>query len=165
MGDATSIAWTDHTFNPWWGCTRISPGCDNCYAAAFDKRVGGDHWNPHVRPRTLSADNWKKPRRWNRDAEKEGRRHRVFCASMADVFDNKAPDGERERLFQLIRETPWLDWQLLTKRPQNIVKMLPRDWGRGYDNVWLGTTVEDQTRADERIPILLQVPARLRFLS
>lgn len=165
MGDVTAIAWTDHTFNPWWGCTKISPGCDNCYAAAFDHRVGGNYWDPHIAPRTLSPENWKKPLRWNRDAKAEDRFHRVFCASMADVFDNKAPDGERDRLWMLIRQTPMLHWQLLTKRPQNIAKMLPEDWGNGYQNVWLGCTVEDQAHAEERCAVLLDVPARIHFLS
>jgi protein gp37 len=98
-------------------------------------------------------------------AGKAGERHRVFCASMADVFDNRAPAGARERLWELIRQTPHLDWLLLTKRPQNIAKMLPADWGKGYPNIWLGVTVENQTEADRRIPILRRIPGAVRFLS
>jgi protein gp37 len=162
MGTSTAIEWTDHTFfNPWWGCAKVSPACDHCYAEAWDKRTGGAHWGPHAERRTFGDKHWNEPLRWNAAAEKAEVRRRVFCASMAH-----APEGARERLWNLIRETPHLDWQLLTKRPQNIAKMLPADWGDdGYPNVWLGTTVENQAEAERRIPHLLAVPARVRFLS
>lgn len=165
MGDKTGIAWTDSTFNPWWGCTKISPGCDNCYAATFDHRLGQHYWDPKITPRMMSVQNWNRPLRWNREAEKAGKRHRVFCGSMCDVMDNKAPEGQRARLFELIKATPWLDWQLLTKRPQHFAKFLPADWGDGYPNVWLGVSVENQEQANLRIPLLLDTPARIRFLS
>ena len=161
----TKIGWTDYTFNPWWGCTKVSPGCDHCYAEAFDHRVGGDHWGPMQPRRTMSEAYWKGPRLWNRAAEATGRRARVFCASMADVFDVEAPKGERERLWIEISCTPYLDWLLLTKRPQVAKRMLPKDWGQGWPNVWLGTSVENQTEADRRIPHLLNTPAAVRFLS
>ncbi|MCG7932124.1 MAG: phage Gp37/Gp68 family protein [Candidatus Thiodiazotropha lotti] len=165
MAETTEIAWTDSTFNPWWGCTKVGPGCDHCYAEAFDKRTGGNHWGRGSSPRTLSADNWRKPKRWQKRAEKDGIRRKVFCGSMCDVFDKNAPEGQRERLWQLIRETPMLDWQLLTKRAPNIEKHLPADWGDGYSNVWLGVTVEDQKHGLRRLDVLREIPAKVRFLS
>lgn len=165
MGEATSIEWTHHSFSPWWGCTKVSPGCSACYAEAFDKRIGGNHWGPGVERRTFGEKHWNEPKRWNAKAAKLGERHRVFCSSMADVFEAEAPAGQLDRLWPLIRETPHLDWLLLTKRPERIGASLPADWGQGYANVWLGTSVEDQTRAEERIPHLLGVPAVVRFLS
>lgn len=151
LGKSTPIEWTDHTFNPWWGCTKVSPACDHCYAEAWDKRTGGDHWGPHSNRRTFGDKHWNEPLRWDRAAAEAGARRRVFCASMADVFDNAAPENALSRLWQLVRSTPWLDWQLLTKRPQNIRTMLPPDWGEGYANVWLGTTTENQEEADRRV--------------
>jgi protein gp37 len=165
MGESTNIEWTDHTFNAFWGCTKVSPGCDNCYAETFDKRVGGKHWGKGAPRRVFGERHWREPMRWNAAAEKGGQRRRVFCSSMADVFDAEAPVGELKRLWALIRETPHLDWQLLTKRHGRIARSLPPDWGDGYPNVWLGVTVEDQARLDERLPALLSVPARMHFLS
>ena len=163
MAENSKIEWTDHTFNPWIGCQNVSPGCDHCYAEALTNRYGWTEWGPHgVRKRTSEA-NWRKPLQWARAAN--GIRPRVFCASLADVFDNRAPGVAREELFGLIRATPELDWLLLTKRPQNIVKMLPADWADGYPNVWLGTTCEDQERYDLRWPILRDIKAAVRFIS
>lgn len=166
MAENSKIEWTDHTFNPWVGCTKVSPGCDNCYAEGWAKRGGQVGWGPGQRKRT-SAANWQRPFKWDREAEKAGERHRVFCASLADVFDNdrSIEPGWRPDLWHLIARTPNLDWLLLTKRPQNIAKMLPPSWGNGWPNVWLGTTVENQDEADRRIPHLLAVPAAVRFLS
>lgn len=162
----TTIEWADFTFNPWTGCTKVSPGCDHCYAEGWAKRSGHVEWGPHA-PRRRTADaTWQAPLKWNRAAAQSGRR-RVFCASLADVFDNHAsilPDW-RADLWTLIAATPHLDWLLLTKRPQNIARMLPANWGSGWPNVWLGTTVENQTEADRRILHLLDTPARVRFLS
>lgn len=168
MGETTGIEWTDHTFNPWWGCIRVSPGCEHCYAETMAKRYGHDVWGPAktTQRRTFGGAHWLKPYHWNVQAMKAGVRRRVFCASMADVFEeHPALVAERAKLWNVIRETPWLDWQLLTKRPENIARMLPDDWGTGYKNVWLGTSVEDQRRADERIPKLVNTPASIRFLS
>lgn len=165
MGKDSSIEWTDHTFNPWWGCARVSPGCENCYAETWAKRVGEKIWGPKQSRRLFGAKHWSEPLKWNVDAESEQRRKRVFCASMADVFEaRKDLDPWRERLWTLIGDTPWLDWLLLTKRPGNIAAQIPwtKDWPM---NVWLGTTVENQECADERLPILLQFPAKCRFLS
>lgn len=170
MGTTTGIAWCDSTFNPWLGCIRVSPACDHCYAAALSWRTGRrdrhgrDLWDPHARRVRTSLDYWRAPLRWNRDALAAGRRHRVFCASMADVFDNRAPSTWRADLWQLIRSTPAVDWFCLTKRPQNIAGMLPADWGHGWTNVWLGTTAENQIEATRRIPYLMAIPAAARFL-
>lgn len=175
MAENSSIEWTDHTFNAWIGCTRISPGCNNCYAAAQDKFRG---WTPEgwggPRRRT-SASNWREPLRWNEHAKTEGRRMRVFCASLADVFDNEVPPQWRADLFDLIRRTPNLDWLLLTKRIGNAMRMLPwaaegapRNMVAGsavWPNVWLGATIVNQEEADRDIPKLLATPARVRFLS
>jgi len=165
MGDTTAISWTDHTWNPWWGCTKIAPGCDNCYAAALDKRTGGDYWDVHTKPRRTSEAYWNLPHRWNRKAEKEGHRRKVFCGSMMDWCDKDAPPMAREFLWSAIKSTPWLDWQLLTKRASLIRQNLPYDWGDGYDNVWLGVTVENRQHGLPRIEELRRIPAKVRFLS
>ena len=169
MAQNSHIEWTDHTFNPWTGCTNISPGCDNCYAEAWSKRSGHVKWGNNPRKRTTEQF-WKAPKIWNARSDlfeaAHGRRQRVFCASLADVFDNQADPVWRRDLFELIRATPALDWQLLTKRPQNIRKMLPRDWGdEGYPNVWLGFTAEDQARFQQRSSVIDQVPSTVWFVS
>lgn len=198
MGENSSIQWTTHTFNPWVGCQRVSPGCTHCYAESYDKRVGGvpkkqradpekpeTRWGPKGRRTRTSAANWRLPHRWNAEAAAAGRRDRVFCASLADVFEDRPELAPwRLELLELIRTTPNLDWLLLTKRPEQIRPALQTardsfrkstpldtwlcswlDHHRPPANVWLGTTVEDQQRANERIPALLAVPATVRFLS
>lgn len=165
MGRNSTIEWTDHTFNPWWGCAKVSPGCENCYAEVWARRVGAKVWGIKADRRFFTSKHWQEPLKWNLDAQSAMQRKRVFCASMADVFeDRKELAPWRLRLWKLIEETPWLDWLLLTKRPQNIGKNVPwiKDWPT---NVWLGTTVENQECADERIPLLLKYPAARRFLS
>lgn len=165
MAENSGIEWTTHTFNPWIGCTKVSAACDFCYAEAWDNRFGGERWGPHAqRTRTKT---WGNPVKWNRQAAESGVRPRVFCASLADVFDNhrSIPDAWRRELWALIRQTPNLDWLLLTKRPQNIERFLPDDWGNGYQNVWLGATVEDQKEYDRRVRHLTAVPAVVHFLS
>jgi protein gp37 len=144
VGEATKIEWCHHTFNPWWGCVRVSPGCEHCYAEAFAKRTGHKVWGVKAERRFFGDKHWAEPLRWDAAAAKAGERRRVFCASMADVFEDR-PELVlwRDRLWQLIDATPWLDWLLLTKRP----------------------TAEDQQRADERIPHLLATPAAVRFVS
>lgn len=226
----SKIEWTHHTFNPWRGCTKVSAGCANCYAESLSKRnpLSLGIWGPNGTRVVASESMWREPLKWNKQAEAaleqwrtdsygtpfsppypKPERPRVFCASLADVFEDwqgKIVDsnsdvmwekkgaivragqttanlvhGEkpatlsnvRDRLFRLIDATPNLDWLLLTKRPENIMKMLPVTWYQGEldpvmkipDNVWLGTSVEDQKTADERIPHLLKVPAKVRFLS
>ena len=164
MGRNSSIEWTDHTFNPWWGCARVSPGCENCYAETWAKRVGAKIWGTAAERRFFTDKHWREPLKWNHEAEVEDVRRRVFCASMADVFEGRADlDAARSRLWELIGATKHLDWLLLTKRPENIKRMAP--WARWPTNVWIGTTVEDQKRAELRLPYLLEVPATKRFLS
>lgn len=178
MGKDSAIAWTDATFNPWWGCARVSPGCEHCYAeqlATVRRKL--PVWGVDAERKPMSEAYWSAPLKWNREAEREGVRRRVFCASMADVFEivpernaagRAVQDEARRRLWELIHATPALDWLLLTKRPENVAKLAPwAPWGpiEWPRNVWLGVTAEDQKRADERIPVLLSIPARVRFVS
>jgi protein gp37 len=174
MAENTKIEWTDHTFNPWIGCTKVGPGCDHCYAEnLMDTRMGVAVWGPgNSRVRTKEA-NWKMPLRWNAQADafmaQHGRRQRVFCASLADVFDNEVPVEWRRDLLDLIAATPNLDWLLLTKRIGNAQRLHAEaylDSARPWpENVWLGATIVNQAEADRDIPKLLEVPARVRFLS
>lgn len=165
MAKSSKIEWTHHTFNPWWGCVKVSPACLNCYAEAWSRRVGrSDLWGKDGERRFFSDHHWREPLKWNQEAEKDGERRRVFCASMADVFERKASlNIWRDRLWQLIDETPWLDWLLLTKRPQNFKKYLP--WADLPPNIWLGATAENQKYFDKRIGYLLEIPATVHFLS
>jgi len=164
MGSFSKIEWTTHTFNPWWGCTKVSDGCKFCYAEALSNRYGYSFWGPKNPRRVMSENHWLEPAKWDAEAARLGVRYRVFCASMADVFEDDAPVGQLARLWSVIRETPNLDWQLLTKRPHLIEDKLPADWGDGYANVWLGASVEDD-RVLERIEHLAAVPAVVHFLS
>ncbi len=165
MAANTKIEWAHHTFNPWVGCTAVSPACDHCYAENWAKRTGQAHLWKGDRRRT-SETNWRQPLKWNRQAEVDGTRCRVFCASLADVFDNQVSQIWRSDLFALIEDTPHLDWLLLTKRPQNIQKMIWPKWdARLPRNIWLGTTAENQQEANRRIPHLLETPAAVRFIS
>jgi protein gp37 len=165
MAEKTAIAWTDSTWNLAWGCTKVSPGCKNCYADGLADRYGYDVWGPEKSRRTFGEKHWQEPIKWNRQAEKEGRRRRVFCSSMCDVFeDHPTIQKELAKLWPLIRATPHLDWQLLTKRPERIGDNLPADWDQGWHNVWLGTSIENNDytwRAD----YLCQIPAVVRFIS
>lgn len=207
MSANTKIEWADHTFNPWIGCMKVGPGCDHCYAAAWDSRfaVSGhaERWGAGAERTRTGAANWKLPLRWNNvaaagnfvqcpacawrgDWRQADRRHgccprcghlpprfvqarpRVFCASLADVFDTEVPDAWRMDLFKLIADTPHLDWLLLTKRIGNVGRYLQTD-GMAFDlmtsRIWLGATVCNQAEADRDIPKLLRVPAAKRFLS
>lgn len=178
MGYATAIEWTHHSFNPWRGCTKVSAGCANCYAETLSARnpkvlgVWGDKGTRVV----ASESMWREPLKWNAQAERAGQRRRVFCASLADVFERRdeliAP---RARLLKLIRATPWLDWLLLTKRPENVLECVKEsdagywsDWRFGYrvpENVWLGFSAENQTTFDERFDHARQIPCVVRFAS
>lgn len=169
MAENSNISWTHHTFNPWRGCVKVSAGCKHCYAEQLvTKRQGLPLWGLTAERRVAAESTWKEPVRWNRKAQEAGVRHRVFCASLADVFEDR-PDlvAPRARLFRLIEATPHLDWLLLTKRPQDMARLAQEaGWpGRWPTNVWAGTTVEDQEQAEERVWRLLGVPARVRFLS
>lgn len=167
----SKIEWTDHTFNPWIGCTKVSPACDHCYAeVSTPSRALGVAWGPHAERRRTSVGNWAMPKRWNAQAEafqaQHGRRQRVFCASLADVFDNAVDREWRDDLATLILDTPNLDWLLLTKRIGNAGEMLGEMFLDGPpDNIWLGATIATQEEADRDIPKLLAVPAAKRFLS
>lgn len=176
MGESSAIAWTDHTFSPWWGCTRVSPGCERCYAerlATVRRKL--PVWGVDAPRKEMSEAYWRAPFKWNRKAEAAGVRARVFCASMADVFET-VPERNvharvvmarvRSRLFPMIQATPWLDWLLLTKRPQNVESIAPGAWALdGWPpNVWLGVTVEDNDRRS-RIDTLREIPAAVRFIS
>lgn len=173
----TKIEWAHHTFNPVVGCTKVSVGdkgaCEHCYAEAWAKRAGRDVWGDSPRQRTTKS-NWLQPVKWNRAAQLAGVRYRVFCASLADVFDNKWELGWRVDLFNLIYETPHLDWLLLTKRIGNAADMIEQAVALGgmlnkdpwpWPNVWLGATVVTQPEADRDIHKLIEVPAAVRFLS
>lgn len=167
MGERTKIEWADHTFNPWWGCVEMSPACDHCYARTFSTRLGYDIWGADKPRRWFGAEHWRKPLAWNTAAEKAGTRARVFCASMGDVFEKGSSDLDTQRanLWALIEMTPMLDWLLLTKRPENITRMVPASWlETPSPNVWYGTTVEDVPRM-ARVERLAAVPAYVRFLS
>lgn len=200
----SKIEWTDHTFNPWIGCTKVSPGCANCYAERdMDHRRHRVKWGKGQPRSRISEYYWRQPLKWN----KEGlicdlcgtnhtadlqicsgwpdRRPRVFCASLADWLDDEVPIEWLADLLRLIHQTPNLDWLLLTKRPENWGSRITQahrhnarelhrgslemawHWTQGVApaNVWLGVSVEDQQRADERIPELLKIPAKVRFLS
>lgn len=165
MGKNSHIEWTHHTFNPWWGCAKVSPACQHCYAEALSKRFGGSTWGTRGERRFFSEAHWKEPERWNEEAKNFGKKYRVFCASMSDVFEDRRDlDSARTKLWKLIEKTESLDWLLLTKRPEKTTKLAP--WISNWpENVWLGTTVESQEWADKRLPALLAVPARIRFLS
>jgi protein gp37 len=190
----SKIEWCDHTFNPWEGCTKVSPGCEHCYAEARNARYAGGkapNWGKGTPRRRTSASNWAQPLKWNRVQEVLlndhiiNQRPRVFCASLADWLDDEVPIEWLADLLELIARTPELDWLLLTKRPEKwrdriAAACISAAMGPQHEaaalchlwlqrtppaNVWIGTTVEDQTRADERIPALLKIPARVRFLS
>lgn len=166
MGKDTNIEWAHHTFNPWMGCAKISPGCHHCYAEGWAKRSGMVQWGAHAERRRTSENNWRQPIKWNADAKRKGVRYRVFCSSLADVFDNAVPVQWRTDLFRLIAETPSLDWLLLTKRIGNADSMLG-DYKTVplLPNVWIGASITNQEEADRDIPKLLSVPAAKRFLS
>lgn len=174
MSANTKIEWPTHTFNPWEGCQKAGPGCDHCYAEARNARFAGGtaiNWGPGAPRRRTSEANWKLPLRWNAAHDtffsQYGHRQRVFCSSLADVFDNAVDPTWRDDLFALIAATPNLDWLLLTKRIGNAGNMLPVpfDFDKHFPNVWLGATICTQTEADRDIPKLLDLPAAKHFLS
>lgn len=166
MAETTGIAWCDSTFNAWIGCTKVSPGCDHCYAEALDARHrwgGAVHWGTAVPRMRTSESNWKKPLAWNRKAQASGKPWRVFTNSLADFADNEVPHNWRKELAQLIEMTPALDWLLLTKRIGNVAKLY-NGWTMPK-NVWLGASIVNQEEADRDIPKLLATPAAVRFVS
>jgi protein gp37 len=168
MGKNSAIEWTHHTFNPWVGCTKVSPECKNCYAeketfVRVQRGLGRELWGPTADRHVTSDPNWRKPLAWDRAAGAAGERHRVFCASLADVAEDRADLIEpRARLCELIITTPNLDWLLLPKRLDDLVRLFPSEVLR---LVWVGTTAGTKERMLEEVPKLANVPARVRFVS
>jgi protein gp37 len=165
MGQETRIEWCHHTFNPWRGCTKVSAGCAHCYAEAWSSRnpkVFGE-WGTNGRRAIAAESSWREPLAWDREAALCGERRKVFCASLADVFEDR-PDlvGPRGRLLATIAATPHLDWHLLTKRSEDVGRLAG---GELPPSVWIGASVEDQAAADGRIPHLARIAASVRFLS
>ena len=174
MGKGSKIEWTDDTFNIVHGCTKVSEACQFCYAELWDKRKlyskeepKETHWGPNASRLKLSPEYWEDPLKWNRQAERKGIKSKVFCSSMADVFEAHPDlDSERIKLWHLIENTPHLIWQLLTKRPENILKMIPTSWNQNFPkNIWAMTSTENQKRFDERVKYILDVPAVVRGFS
>jgi len=200
MAENSKIQWTHHTFNPWRGCTKVSDGCKHCYADTLSKRNPSmlGVWGTNGTRVVAASAAWREPIKWDKVAREAGERHRVFCASLADVFEGPETmpadslpivEAARRRMFKLIGATPNLDWLLLTKRPQNILRLTRKaidtfddpefDFNAAaepngldaasfrelYPNIWLGTSVENEETANERIPLLRKVPATVRFLS
>jgi len=187
MSANSTIEWTDHTWNPWEGCTKKSPGCKNCYAEARNKRFAGANWGKGKPRRRTREANWRMPLRWNLETRKTGKRFKIFL-SLCDWLDEEVPIEWLSDFLALIYATPNLIWQLLTKSPENwrtrltetlhvlvrqenftaaveVRAWLQQEPPLAPQNVWLGVSVEDQERADERMPVLLNIPAKLHFLS
>ncbi len=174
MAENSKIEWTHHTMNFWLGCTALSPACDHCYAEGWAKRTGNAALWQGERRRTTAAL-WRQPAKWDAACDAAGIRQRVFTNSLADFFDNQVPAEWRHDAWAIITGARHLDWMVLTKRPENIAKMLPvmdssapgyRPWNERWPwrNVWLGTTIEDRARL-HRLDKLRAVPAAVRFLS
>lgn len=161
----TLIEWAHHTFNPWWGCTKVSPACANCYAEALAKRYGNDIWGKKKPRRFFGKKHWQQPYAWNEDAADKEIRQRVFCASMADVFEDRRDlDPWRAQLWPIVEATTSLDWLFLTKRPENMRSMTP--WPISWPvNAWAMTTAENQELLLARWEHLRLVPARIFGLS
>ena len=170
MGEQTAISWTDHTFNPWWGCWKIDPECANCYADDLANRYAPGLWG-RTNPRRFFGDaHWNEPRKWNRKAQKDGVRRRVFVGSMCDwaevhpvaeVFSQQ--ESARARLFKLIDECDALDWLLLSKRPEDVAAHLP--WASPWPHVWIGVTAGTADTLRRKVPVLRSIPAAVRFIS
>lgn len=174
MGENSKIEWCHHTFNPWVGCQKISPACDHCYAESWAKRSGHPELWQGDRRRTRPS-NWSEPLKWNAQAQLDSTRPRVFCSSLADVFDNAVDPQWRADLFDLIGRTPNLSWLLLTKRIGNAHAMIDESMDRlgmlgwaelpPWPHVWIGATIANQEEADRDILKLQSTPAAIRFLS
>lgn len=178
MAQNTGIQWCEHTFNAWWGCTKVHSGCASCYAEVWDSRWGGDHWGKTSR--RMIVGEWGNPDKWNAAAKKAGKPAKVFASSMCDVFEDfdgpvvdskgKTIEGVslhslRAKLWPIIERTPWLVWLMLTKRPENVLNMVPPAWLEKWpENVWTGTSPCDQATADKYIPALLKIQGN-HFLS
>lgn len=168
MGQVTGIEWTNHTLNFWWGCFKVSDGCKNCYAETFSKRVGRNIWGPpQVTGRWHTKGPWTECLKWDKQAKAEGVRRNVFCQSMSDFFeDHPQVEPWRQEAIKILEGFEWLNVQLLTKRIENVLRMVPIHWLKSWpEHIWIGTSVEDQVQADQRIPELCEIPAKVRFLS
>lgn len=168
MAETTGIEWTDHTANFWWGCMKVSPGCANCYAEAWSRRYGRAIWGPAATTaRWRTTGPWRDILRWDAKAGADCVRRRVFVQSMSDFFEEHPQlDEWRAEACEILAGLKHLDVQLLTKRPENIRRMVPEAWWKQWPaHIWIGTSVENQEMADKRIPLLLEVPAAVRFLS
>lgn len=165
MSDKSIIAWTTHTANFWMGCAKVSGGCAHCYAETLTtNRMGLSVWGPSA-PRQPVKGIWENVEKWNRQAQASGERTKTFCMSLGDFFeDHPTANALRPRAWSAIRLATWLDWQILTKRPENIARMLPDDWRDGWPHVWLGTSIESERYAD-RARTLAAIPAAVRFIS
>jgi protein gp37 len=167
VAEHTEISWAHSTFNPWIGCTKVGPGCDHCYAErdmATRRKVVT--WGPGEARKVTSEAYWKEPHKWNRKAAASGEPWRVFCASLADVFDKDAPPEVQARLWRLIEDTPHLKWMLLSKRIGRWIECVPVHWRHSFPaNVWMGATVVNQEEHDRDVPKLLTVPCDVLWLS
>lgn len=170
MAENTAISWAHNSWSPWEGCTKVSPGCDNCYAEAMNRWLKkGRNWGPGAPRFDYSDEHWAKPLRWNAKAEKAGKRLRVF-PSVCDPFDNEVSNTLRSKFIGLMYHTPWIDWLLLTKRVGNVGSLMEEctEPGKEWElppNAWLGSTIVNQEEADRDIIKLLQIRAKVRFLS
>lgn len=168
MGETTGISWTDSTFNPWWGCVEVSPACDNCYAREVAARFSPGFWGKEAPRRFFGEKHWNDLFRWEKAAVKAGVKRKVFCASMADLFEDRRDlDVWRSKLFEIIMKTPNLIYQLLTKRADRILGLVPSEWNeKGWpSNVWMGVTAENQRRWEERVPLLKGTGAKVKWVS
>ncbi len=173
MGKDSGIEWTEHTFNPWWGCTKVSRGCTYCYAETWANRMQAGHWGPEAPRRFFRPKHFSGPIRWNRKAAEAGRFDRVMCGSMCDIFEihgneetNARMDEMRRRIWDIIPMTENLIWILVTKRPKNIMRLVPWDWRQDFPpNVWVMVTMEDQEAARNRINWVENIPAVVRAVS
>lgn len=168
MTTDSGIEWTDDTRNFWWGCFKVSPGCKNCYAEGFAKRVGRDIWGPaSTTARWRTKGVWADIVKADKKYAAEGVRKKAFVQSMSDTFEEHPQlDEWREEMFAILESLVATDVQLLTKRPENVARMVPAHWMTSWPkHIWMGTSVENQAAADERIPHLLKIPAAVRFLS
>lgn len=170
MGKYTNIAWTDHSFNPWWGCTKITDGCKFCYAERQAARFGS--WWGNSPRRVFGPAHWREPIVWNAHAARYGVYDKVFVGSMCDLFENRGDVIlERERLFTMVDNLRHLIWQFLTKRPENIMPLTEKswrnsqEWYREHPNVWVGASAENQVRLNHAVTHLITVPAPIRFIS
>jgi protein gp37 len=161
----TKIEWAEKTWNPVTGCTKVSPACDNCYAERISKRLAGRYGYPKDKPFrvTFHSDKLNEPHKWKK-------RSRIFVVSMGDLFHEKVENQWRHLIFNEINAIDRHTYIILTKRPQNALNYITKNirehgWGPLPNHIWLGVTAENQEQADKRIPILLQIPAAVRFVS